>query len=125
MKLSVETFEYTNTPGKKRRSTQKHLVSSACLVSDPLFKVLIEHKGELLCTGSTPESTSFEFHQEIDLSTWKITEVIITAETPEELVIIKGNQFRQYAKDRIVVVFLPWAEPEDEKIISAWRQSKI
>ncbi len=122
MKISVQSFFYSGDPSEPRQEQNWHLVSSAAFVKDPHATAIInfDDTADLTAMGGTDDEVGFYFTRDDEWQGWYETEVSFVGETPEEIEMLKGNQFRQTSKDQIVVVFLPWGDINDQQLVAHW-----
>lgn len=122
MRISVQSHEYSGDPKDPRREMERHLVQSAYLVQDQFLKLVInfDDAADLQCTSSTPNSIGFIFEQDQEWQGSYETEVHIIGETPDEIELIKRNQFRQDSKGQLVVALLPWSDSDDGVELASW-----
>ena len=120
MRISVQSHEYSGNPNDPRNELDWHLVQSAYIVQDQFLKLVINFEGELSCSCSDPNSIGFMFDQDQEWQGWFETEVHFIGETPAEVELLKGNQFRQIEKGQMVVVILPWLDPNEATELASW-----
>lgn len=122
MRISVQSHEYSGDPKDQRTEMGWHLVQSAYLVQDQFLKLVInfDDAADLQCTSSTPDSIGFIFEQDQEWCGSYETEVTLIGETPDEIELIKGNQFRQKEKGQMVIAILPWLDPNEATELAAW-----
>lgn len=122
MRIVLNTFEYDGSPDEERHELQWHLVSSVAIIKDPLVKIILNFEDgvELIGHSSTHNSIDFIFSKDQEWCGSYETEVTIFGDTPEEIELLKGNQFRQKDKGQIVVAILPWTDPRNDEVIVTW-----
>ncbi len=126
MRIVLNTFEYDGNPDEARHELNWHLVSSVTIIKDPLVKIILNYEDGATLSGhtSTKNSIGFILSKDQEWCGSYETEVTIFGDTPEEIELLKGNQFRQKDKGQTVVAILPWTEPANDVIISTWSSEK-
>lgn len=121
MKIIVESTAVDNGV---TQSVPHHVVYNCYMSHIGYLQLIIDFAEDatLYCTSSTSNSIGFRFGRNETLLGNVETVVTLLGETPNEIAMIKGNQFTQKSKGNMVIALLPWYDTHvsGEIVIANW-----